>query len=259
MAIRSSIYFTFNGQRSDDFGIVNVNMESGMLSEPFAAGRSIRKQRVRGRDRGYFQEIELEELKFTVTFAWRTGWENEEKLREVARWLLSPKYYAPLVFADEPDKIYYCLCVDSPELIHNSLKQGYVRLNFECCDAYAYTPVYEQVFDLSNNPVGGTIIELENIGDAECKPIVSIYKVGGGDVTIRNQSNGNAEMTLVQLVDKETVDIDCENRLIKTDLPLTYRYDKLRGDYLILSIFDNKLLVQGSCRLKFVYQFKRLQ
>lgn len=259
MTIRSSLHFTFNGRRSDEFGIMNVNMESGLQSEPFAANRSVKEQRVRGRDRGYFQEIELDKLKFSVSFAWENGWENEDKIREAARWLLSPQYYAPMIFAEQMDRIYYCICVDSPELLHNSMRQGYIRLNFECIDAYTYTPVYEKSLDLSNNSVEGTIYTFENFGDAACKPQISIYKVGNGSIGIFNQSDGNTEMTIKNLVNGETIEIDCENRIIESDIPLTHHYNDLQGDYLTIPVYNNRLLIKGKCHLRFKYQLKRLQ
>lgn len=233
-------------------------MQSGMQNEPFAARRSIKEQRIRGRDRGYFQEIELEPLQITVSFAFEDRW-NQDKIREVARWLLSPRYYAPLVFAEDIDRIFYCVCVDNPELVHNCLQEGYVNLTFQCIDAYTYTQVYEEIYDLSSNPTEGTVITFNNFGDVECKPIVMIYKIGNGDVSFFNQSNGNAEMTIKNLVDAETIEVDCENRMITTDIPLTYHYGDLKGDYLKLPIYNNYLLVKGACKIKFLYQLKRIQ
>lgn len=259
MAIRSSEYFTFNSIRSDTYGIFNVNISSGMQSEPFASNRSIREQKVKGNPRPFFMGIEREPFEFTLSFAFKDNW-DEDKIREVARWLLSPKYYAPLMFAEQLDRIFYCLCVDSPELVHNCLSEGYINLKFRCIDDCAYTPVYEKIIDLSTNPPEGTIYTFENIGDDNCKPWVEIQKVNGsGDISISNQSNGNAEMKFVGLANNETITVDCENRIITSDIPLTNRYGNMQGDYMDLPIYNNYLLIKGKCKLKFKYQLKRLQ
>lgn len=256
--IRSSEYFTFNGERSDYYGILNVNVgSSGLQSEPFAASRGIKEQRIRGNDRPYFMGVELEPLEFTVSFMFEDKW-DESKIRNVARWLTSPKYYAPMVFADL-DRIFYCICVDSPELIHNCLERGYIDLKFRCIDAYTYTRVYNKIVDLSQNPAEGTVYTFENFGDVECKPIVKIEKVGNGDVSFFNQSNGNAEMTFKNLIDKEIVTIDCESRIVESNIPLIYRYNNMVGDYLSIPIYNNYLLIKGTCKLTFTYQLKRIQ
>jgi predicted phage tail component-like protein len=259
MTIRESNSFTYAGRSSDEFGIINVNISTGMQSEPFASNRSIREQKVNGNDRPYFMGIEKQPLELTLSFAFENE-TTQDQLREVARWLLGPKYYVPLVFEDiDPDRIFYGLFIDSPEYIHNCAGNGYLQLNFRCADAYSYTGVYTQIYDLSTNPVDGTVITFDNFGDDECKPIIKIYKVGDGDVSIFNQSNGNAEMTIKNLVDDETCTVDCENRIIISDIPLTLHYNDLQGDYLTLPIYNNYLLVKGTCQLEFTYQLKRLQ
>jgi phage-related protein len=261
MTVRSSIYFTFNSRRSDEFNIINVNMSTGMQSEPFSLNRSIREQKVKGNDQPYFMGLELQPLEITVSFAFENQF-TTDKLREVARWLTT-KYYAPLQFFDESgggeDRIFYCLLIDGSELTHNSSNSGYINLKFRCIDAYTYTKVYEDIINLPTNPTAGTIHIFDNFGDDNCKPYLEIVKIGNGNVSIFNQSNGNAEMTLTGLLDNETVTVDCENRIITSDIPLTNRYGNLQGDYLTIPIFNNYLLIKGNCNIRFKYQLKRYQ
>jgi phage-related protein len=233
-------------------------MDGGLQAEPFASSRSIREQRIKGNDRPYFMGIDREPLDFTVSFAFQDSWDNE-RIGEVAKWLLSPRYYAPMIFAGDMDRIFYCLCVDSPELIHNCLREGYIQLRFRCADAFTYTPVYEEIVDLSNNSIDGTTYTFNNLGHEVCKPEVSIYKITNGDVSIANLSDGNAEMKLLGLLDRETVTIDCDNRTVTSDISLTNRYGSLRGDYLALPVHHNHLRIKGKCVVKFKYQLKRIQ
>jgi phage-related protein len=262
MTIKSSTLFTFNKRTSEEMGLIHVNMSSGMQTEMFAPSRSIKEQKIRGNSRPYFQEIQYEPLEFTLSLAFKEPW-NTEKLREVAIWLTEPKYYSPLSFVEEDgdiDRIFYCLCVDSPELIHTTLQTGYINLKFRCSDAYSYTPVFSDAIDLSFNPLEGTVYTFTNFGDVECQPLVTLYKVGAGDISILNQSNGSSpEMTLKGLMDQETVVIDCEARTITSDIALTYRYGNLVGDYLTLPIYNNYLLIKGTCKINLTYQLKRIQ
>jgi phage-related protein len=259
VTIRSSEYFIFNGQNSQDFNILNVNVNSGLQSEPFVSGRTIKEQVIRGRDRPYFMGIEYQPLEFTVSFAFQNTWDSE-LIRSVARWLTSNTYYAPMQFSDNLNIIYYCLCVDSPELVHNCLSSGYVNLKFRCDGAYAYSPIYTtSVYDYSTNPTGGTSYKFENYGDVECKPIIYIQKIGtGDDIKITNTSNGGQILTMTGLQNNENVTIDCELKTIETDIPLTYRYTNHNGTFLSMVRGFNYLTIEGKCKIQWKYQFRIL-
>ncbi|TVX97969.1 distal tail protein Dit [Cohnella terricola] len=153
MTIKDSIYFIYDGIESKRYGIANVNLDSGMQEEYFAASRRINEEQIRGRSKPYFQGIEKEPLKFSVSFAFEEAW-DEATIREVKRWLTEPDYYKPLIFSNDPEKVYYAICVDDPQLVHNCLQQGYMKLNFRCNDAYAYSPLsLSKVYDWDENPL----------------------------------------------------------------------------------------------------------
>lgn len=139
--IRNSLYFSYAGIRSDIFRIINVNMNSGMQEEVFAAPRSINEISIKGRDKPYFQNNKKEPLQFQVSFAFAETW-DKQMISDVARWLTEQAYYQPLFFSDDPEKIYYALCVNDPTIIHNGLNEGYLNLTFRCDAPYAYSPLY---------------------------------------------------------------------------------------------------------------------
>ena len=56
--IKESLYFSFAGRKSSEFGITNVSIQSGLFEEPFIGSRSIRETTVRGNPRPYFTEVE---------------------------------------------------------------------------------------------------------------------------------------------------------------------------------------------------------
>lgn len=144
ITIRDALYFSYAGQKSVDFGIINVSLGSGMMEEEFVPSRSIVEEKIKGRDQPYFIRTEVEPLQFSISFAFEESWDTD-KIREVARWLTQHDYYQELYFTTEdginPERIFYALVVDDATLVHNGLKQGYITLTFRCDSPYAYSPV----------------------------------------------------------------------------------------------------------------------
>lgn len=144
ITIRDSLYFSYAGKRSVDYGIYNVNLNGGMQEESFAASREIVEDAIKTKDKPYFQQIKQSPLKFTVSFAFEEAWDTQ-KLRNVVTWLTSPSYYEELYFTNDlatgPERLYYALVVDDATLVHNCLSQGYVKLTFRCDSPYAYSPI----------------------------------------------------------------------------------------------------------------------
>lgn len=156
MTIRDALYFSYAGKRSVDYGIVNIDISSGMQEEPLSYTRSINKVSVKGRDKPYFQSVEKDVLRFNVSFAFEDRF-NEQQLREVTRWLAGDyNYYQELYFTNDlgrdPEKVFYALVVNDPVLVHNSLNQGYVTLTFECDSPYTYSPyITSPIYQCRNN------------------------------------------------------------------------------------------------------------
>jgi Phage-related protein len=144
MTIRDSIFFSYAGKKSVDYGIYNVNLDSGMQEESFTASREVIEETAKGRDKPYFQRLKRDPLKLSVNFAFMDTWDTD-KINEVTRWLTSHEYYQELYFTNEngvnPEKVYYALVVDDPVIVHNCLKQGYIKLSFRCDSPYACSPV----------------------------------------------------------------------------------------------------------------------
>lgn len=255
MTIRDSEHFNYAGISSKDMGLINVNVNSGLLEEPFLSNRNIREVSVRGNDIPYFQEIELEPLEFELSFAFLEAF-DVDKIRSVARWLGGQTYYQPLYFENDPNRIFYCMAVDSPRIIHNALQQGYVTLKFRCSSPYSYSPVYESsVFDYSSNTSSGVEYVFENKGDLPIKPIIYIEKVGAGEVKIVNHSNRGDELVLSNLADGEKLVVDCQLETIESDLALVNRYKDHNGVFLEMVYGNNYLRIFGTCKLRWKYQY----
>lgn len=134
------INFSYAGEYSTDMGLLNCKLDGGMFEETFLPTRKIQEVKVTGNHNPYFQSIELEPLKFDLTFAFEYYY-DEQKIREVARWLMQD-YYKPFYTIDNPSRIYYCMIDGDSKLVHNGLKQGYITLTMRCDSPFSYSQEY---------------------------------------------------------------------------------------------------------------------
>lgn len=147
ITIKDSLYFVYDGISSQDMGIINVNIDSGLQSEPFYPSASILEISTRYNETPYFQKIKREPLVFNLTFAFEDGL-NDDKLRETARWL-NQKTFKELYFSNQPDKKYFAIYEGSPRLFHTGA-DGYFEITFRTNSPYAHsnlieTGIYNQV------------------------------------------------------------------------------------------------------------------
>lgn len=128
-------------------GIINVNIDSGLQSEPFYPSASILEISTRYNETPYFQKIKREPLVFNLTIAFEDGF-DDDKLRETARWL-NQKTFKELYFSNQPDKKYFAIYEGSPRLFHTGA-DGYFEITFRTNSPYAHsnlieTGIYNQV------------------------------------------------------------------------------------------------------------------
>lgn len=255
--ITESLHFTFDGINSHEaFGIMNVNVNSGgLLQEAFLPRRSVLKSTIRG-GKTYFHDIEQSNLSFSVSFVFKDSF-DEEQIRAVARWL-NVDYYKPLIFSEQPDRIYYAIPVEDSQLIHNGLKQGYLQLTFSCSHPWSFSPAYTtQVHDLADNTAEGTEIIIANNGDLTTYPIISVTVLSGNTFSVLNKTTGKS-IAFNNMTEDESIRIDCENQDIVSDLPGAYRFEDMEGEYIALVRGNNRLQVYGNISIQFKYEFLRL-
>jgi predicted phage tail component-like protein len=249
-----SLYFVYDGIRSSDMNSTQASLSGGLFEEYFLAPKIINEQKVRGRDKPYFMGTEREPLTLPLTFYFERGLSTEE-INEIKRWLDSD-YYKPFYFADYPEKIFYCMYQGDSKVLHNGIANGVVTLQFRCNAPYAFSPVYtSEVYDLSTNVTEGTEIIFENKGDEVCKPILLLKKVGDGDISIINKSDGGKDFKLTALLNGENLTVDNENQEIETDVIGVSRYSNHNNVFLSLSRGINRLQVYGNVKLQFKFEF----
>jgi len=255
-----SIHFRYGDEgkseavHSSNLGIINVQVQSGLFSEVFLPTKTINETKIRGRDVPYPQGVEYSPLEFPLTLFFDEGYDSK-KIREVARWLCKD-YYAPLIFDSNPERIFYAQFVNESKLNHNGCNEGYVELTVRCNSPFTYSHFkHSDDFYIDNQK----LIEVRNDGDLPIKPEITIYKKGKEPLSIRNLSNQDDPFEFVELEDEETVYVDNQEEFIKTDITDMDRFDSFNDEFLTLERGVNRLLVKGSCIIRFRYQFIFLQ
>lgn len=256
MAIAESLYFVYDGIRSDEMGLINVNMTSGMQEETYLPEQTLREVTIRGRDTPYFIETERKPFTLILNFAF-TDYFNEEKLRTVANWLGNQPYYKPLYFSDNLDKWYYTLYTGEAKLLHNCLKQGIVQIGMRNISPYTYSPVYESdLLDFTNNSSTGIEWMMNSEGNLSCKPMLFIRKIGDGEISIVNLSDRGKTFRLVNLRADEEIVIRSEEEDIVSNIPRILHYDDIYGEFPAFVKGYNYFKIYGNCQLKWTYQFR---
>lgn len=248
----------YANEYSTNYNIININVNSGMAEEILVPERTILEQKVKGKTIPYFQSIEYSPRVIPVSFAFDNTFDNN-KLQNAVRWLCGQEYYKPLIFSENPNRIYYALVAESElKLIHNYNYSGYITLNFRCNDYYAYSPLYQKYFDLSNNTESGMTVEIMNLGDITIYPKLEIYKNTTESFQINNLSNNNLEFKFNSISDDTIVTVYNEEEIIESSNVGEYLNNQFNNNYLALVRGSNKLKILGKAQLKIIYQYKYL-
>jgi len=251
--IRESLYFSFDGIKSTNFPIVNIKVDDGLYNESVSTAKTINESYPRGAFKPYFFGVQKQPKEFDLAFAFLEPW-NDQLIDEVIRWL-NVDDYRKLFFEADIDRVIYAMPVTDINVMHNGLKQGYLVLTVRCDSAYSYshtkmTPTYNMLeVDEERDE------DIINLGHFDMYPDIEIAKVGDGDLSIFNMSDGNKEFKFTDLKDGERIYVDCMNEIIETSLEDTNRYDNFNDEYLTLIYGKNRLKIKGSCRIRFIYQY----
>lgn len=273
MTISQCLYFRYDNISSQDMGIWNVHIEQGMYQEPFVATRTIKEQKIRGRENPYHQGEEYEVLQYKVSFAFLDKFDRD-KIRAVARWLCAPTYYKPLIFFETEQEIWeesvaYALTVESFDIIHSGLSEGYLSLTFRTNSPRKFSPVYltpdiridEYYFIAPYQLISiPTNIEFENMGDIDLKPII-IISMRGAYFSMINLTNLGQKLAFTGLTPGEVLEIDCENEEISSSLgSTTYRFNNMSSDSVFIELIRgvNVLQCLGDFEFQIKYEFKYL-
>ena len=251
--IRESLYFEFDGKASDEYyGIKNISISSGLFNEPFLPSRSINEVSVPYNNKPYFINTRKDPKSLTLGFYPDDGW-NDETMNAIARWL-DVEEYKPLVFSSMPDKVMYAIPVDSSDITHNGLGQGYITLTMRLDSPNSYS--HEKTTGWYDFSSGSGEIEFDNLGDEEIQPEIEIYKVGDGDITITKVYEQDEPLIITGLKDNDETIIDPEMKIIETSPPNPLIYNNFNDEYLTLPYGKTHLRVDGACHIQLIYRYK---
>lgn len=255
MTIKNDMHFIFDGQRSTDYGIINVVVSaSGMQEEGFVADHSVIEESIPYNDIPYYKRTEKTPFTLNLQLAFVEDF-SEEKLRKVAKWLTGQSFYKELYFSKNIDKRYFVKYIGSSSLVHNNINQGYINITFRSIGPYTYSPVLtEGPYDIAPNSTGVEFV-FNNKGDMNSYPLIEIEKIGNGSIEIINYSGiDNVSFKLNNLSDGEFITVDSETEDIVSNLPENPHFDDMEGKFMILTPYNNYIKVIGGCKISFKYR-----
>lgn len=250
--IKDKLYFNYDGIWSNEYDLIHVVLDSGMLEETLIANRTILENKAKGNYKPFFSGIEESPLSFEMHIAFENKY-TDKNLDDIVRWLFSD-YYKPLYFEGKEDRIFYCMPDGDSLLTHNGLSEGYITINMRCNSPNLYSPVsFTPLYNIINNTK--QTIDIYNNGHYVIYPEISIEKIGDGKVTIVSKNNGDAIFEVINLKNGEQIYINCEKEIIVTNsITNKYRYNDVLGEYIKLSYGRNTFEITGNCKIQMRYQ-----
>lgn len=260
-----SMYFIFDGVKSSDMDLYIMRIEhGGFIETPYMGGLDIEEEKISKRLTPYFYGVNREPIEFTVQFVPmdRRGnlkeWTPQERYK-IGKWLIHDTY-KPFQTSDDLGKYYYAM-ITEPVDISTMNRQGYMEVTFRTNSPFAWSPVYIDSFDLSDN-TAAEIKELENNSNVlkYYRPKIEFELVGDTtDVQFRNLSNGGRVMKFENLIPNEIISIDCENEIIKSNRQTSNPFSKfnigMRRYWLDLVYGINHIEITGAIKLYVKSQF----
>lgn len=257
MPIKDSLYFNYDGINSTEHKLINVNFNVGLFDEYFLPEQELYIKQVPGRDDPYYMGNKKHPLQIDLEFAFEEGFgADNEYIQNVSRWLFQEDYYKPLIFSNAQDKIYYCMYVGDPNLLHNCNKDGLIQISMRNIDPYIRSPFYESdIYTSVEN------ITFDNLGDVELLPIIQLEILQDTDFTLINNTN-ETEMKFTGLLNGDVLEVDLRYQMINATNGENkiYRYDNLITDNLRIDVGENQLSVvehanNWNMKLKYQYMF----
>ena len=253
-----SEHFIFNEIKSVDKEMYSVHVDGGFVRDVIFGGQEIIEDEIASKPNPYFIKTKRRPLEFEMVISPLDKLWTPEKRQEIAQWLIHDEYKS-FQTCDDLGKIYYIICTNPWEVETNGLRQGYMRLQFRADAFHAWSPVYYQEFDLSNNT--STIITLENRSNV-CNyyyPKLEILNLNSTqEIVLKNLNDNGREFKINNLHLNEIVGFDNEKKIIKSSLEESdniFRLKDFNKHWLRLVYGKNQIQVTGKCILKVKSQF----
>lgn len=251
--------FSYDGMRGEDmYNLMVVRTNGGVIEQNFGIKRKPVIDEIKYKSRKYFYRNANEVYSFPVQFAKEGAWTFEQRT-DVTRWFFT-NTYRDFTTDDFPELVFKVMATGDPKFYNTSNNMGYLQIEFDCDQAYAYSPLSIQEFDLSSNTSGGTIITLSNSSNVPdymvaYAPELQIEMKGDTAITFTNNTAGGKVFGFTGLNSAEIVYVNGETGVVlsnTSDNP----YAKLQNlNYLDLSYGQNQIKIVGRCILQVRSQY----
>lgn len=225
----------------------------GLFEETFMATRNLTEVKIPNNPKPYLQGVEMEPISFPFSF-YIEDWARANH-REIARWLYQNQY-KPMVFDSHPNRIVYAILESDSRLRHNGM-DGYVETNVRTNSPW----VYGFPTETEEIEVDGTYdYFILNSGDNPLRPKMWLRKVGDGDITIINNTNGQ-RVVFEGISSGEELFVDFKREEIVSSLEedlQVYRYNNHNDVWLQLETEENDLRFEGRFDVIIQYQLEYL-
>lgn len=258
------MYFMFDNIQSSQMGLYIMRLESGFVNTPYIGAVNIHEEKSRNRITPYFYGVDREPIEFTVKMflldenLQPKKWDSQDRFN-IAKWLVHDTY-KEFQTSDDMGKRYQVLLVNEINLnLINT--QGYFEATFKTNSPFAWSGTYISEFDLSTN-ITTQIIELENRSNVlkYYNPLIEIKLIGEAtSVQLKNLSNNGKVMKFDELTKGEIISIDCQNRIIKSNLFGSNPFSKfnvgMKRYWMDLVYGVNNIEVSNSCVISVKSQY----
>ena len=243
--IKDKLYLNYDGVDSKYFGLISVELGSGLYEEALVANRTINETKPAERHQSIFHGITEENRTFQLNLAFEDSF-DEGKINDIIDWLFKD-YYRPLYFEGQEDRIVFAMISGESNLIHNGMNQGYFTVTVQTNSPYKFSQLRE-----GRNR--GDSMTLINNGHKTVCPEFSIKKIGDGD--LRFEIDGRV-ILIINLTDGEELYIDTLRDKIVTNIIGEYRYDNVTlGELsdLFLDVGSKAYTITGEANISYRYR-----
>lgn len=249
--------FIFNNINSDYFNLILCSFDSSNTDESSTGLEfDIKGDFVNDKNNDYGIE-HSGVIEFQTTIAHADGsYFTKTQMREIMRWLSTKENEWLTIYDDEYEEINYLGRFSKvTKKIVNGEWAGLI-LTFTSNSSYAYSDIKKVIINVSEeNQQLHFYNDSDNFGFLYPNLKITVSS-GTQNITIKNESNLDATISLSELTSDEIITIDNENQIIESSLNRIFG-SNFNGVWLEIVQGDNDLILNGDCTIEMTYRFIR--
>lgn len=235
--VNSTTVFTFDDVASTSFtpSIINATLNNDMYEFAPLGVKSLREEKVQGRDIPYFYNVEYEPMGFTMTIAFE-DYATQAQVNEVIKWLYLPRTPKLLSFT-EYGLNYFGVFIGQPKFYYvgNNLSGykfiGYIEVEFRANAPYGWTNIID---------------DTENTGDIEVLPSFEITNNYAGQNTVTISNSTNSTSFVYVLAQGETLTFNGYTKILSSNVDPNPYASWTNEDYLVFAPGENSVTVSNT-------------